>query len=42
MDCIGDIVILTDYQGKINGDIAIDSEAGKGTTFTINIPVVEE
>lgn len=33
--------ITYDIVKKHNGDITVDSEVGKGTTFTIKIPVVE-
>ena len=34
--------IAYDIVKKHNGEIAVESEVGKGTTFTVRIPVVEE
>ncbi|MBI5741108.1 MAG: PAS domain S-box protein [Nitrospirae bacterium] len=34
--------ITYDIVKKHNGDISVESEVGKGTTFTVRIPVVEE
>ena len=34
--------IAYDIVKKHNGEITVESEMGKGTTFTVQIPVVEE
>ncbi|MDA8214957.1 MAG: ATP-binding protein, partial [Nitrospiraceae bacterium] len=34
--------IAYDIVKKHNGDIIVESEVGKGTTFTVKVPVVEK